>query len=185
LTEAALKCPHSATYNKELSSIRFNEMVATKDGDDVRGFLIATIFLTHTSCVIVIFIYVVARLLSKRRHDRWVSSLNIAQKVEFEQIQREENDREKDLNDRMTSLVRGCQVPLFMRVFIPVMILGDVALFLCSHIFLGGTVNISGSFAGQSFHVEGYYEFSMVESTVDIWNAGGKSLAIMIAIVSM
>jgi hypothetical protein len=185
LTEAALKCPHSATYNKELSSVRYNEMVATKDGDDVRGFLIATIFLTLTSCVIVIFIYVVARLLSKRRHDRWVSSLNIAQKVEFEQIQREENDREKDLNDRMTSLVRGCQVPLFMRVFIPVMILGDVALFLCSHIFLGGTVNISGSFAGQSFHVEGYYEFSMVESTVDIWIAGGKSLAIMIAIVSM
>ena len=185
LTEAALKCPHSPTYNKELSSIRFNEMVATKDGDDVRGFLIATIFVSLTSCVIVIFIYVVARLLSKRRHDRWVSSLNIAQKVEFEQIQREGNDREKDFNDRMTSLVRGCQVPLFMRVFIPVMILGDIALFLCSHIFLGGTVNISGSFAGQSFHVEGYYEFSMVESTVDIWNAGGKSLAIMIAIVSL
>ena len=130
-------------------------------------------------------IYAVARLLSKRRHHRWVSSLNTAQQVEFEQIQREGNDREKDFNDRMTSLVRGCQVPLFMRVFIPVMILGDIALFLCSHIFLGGTVNISGSFAGQSFHVEGYYEFSMVQSTVDIWNAGGKSLAIMIAIVSL
>jgi hypothetical protein len=185
LTEAALKCPHYPTYTKEFSSIRFNEMVATKDGDDVKGFLIATIFMTLTSCVIVTIIYVVARRLSKRRHESWVSSLNIAQKVELEQIQREGNDREKDFNDRMTSLVRDCQIPLFMRVFIPVMILGDVALFLCSHIFLGGRVNISGSFAGQSFHAEGYYEFSMVKSTVDIWNAGGKALAIMIAIISL
>ncbi|KAL3792391.1 LOW QUALITY PROTEIN: hypothetical protein ACHAW5_010452 [Stephanodiscus triporus] len=157
LTEAASRCPHSSAYNNETSSTTLNEMIVTEEGEGVKGFFIATICVIFISGVIVTSIYVVARCLLKRRHDRWVTTLNITQKVKLEQIQSGEKDHENNLNDRMTSLIQSSQVPLFMRMFIPVIILGDVALFLCSHIFLGGTVNISGPFFGQSFHVEGYY----------------------------
>ena len=99
-------------------------------------------------------------------------------------MQSDEKEREKDLNNRMTSLVQSTEVPLFIRVFIPIVILANIALFLSGHISLGGTVNISGSFAGQSFHVDGFFEFSMAKSTIEMWNAGAKALAILIAIFS-
>jgi hypothetical protein len=184
LTEAAMKCPHSPTYNKEFSSIEFVEMIATEDGDDVKGFLIATICVILISSVIATLVVVVARRLSKRRHDHWVSSLNITQKVELEQMQSEEKEQKKDMNNRMASLFRSGEVPLFIRLFIPVVILGNIALFVSGHISLGGTVNISGSFAGQAFHVDGFFEFSMAKSTVEMWNAGAKELAILITIFS-
>ncbi|KAL3817082.1 hypothetical protein ACHAXA_009913 [Cyclostephanos tholiformis] len=184
LTEAAFKCPHFPTFNEEFSSIKFDVMVATTEGEDIKGFLIATVCVILISGVIVASIFVVARRLSNRRHDRWVSFLNIAQKVELEQMQSEENEKKKDLNNRMTSLFRSSEVPLFIRVFIPVIILGNIALFLSGHLSLGGTVNISGSFAGQSFNVDGFFEFSMAKSTVEMWNAGAKELAILITIFS-
>merc|ERR1712087_384480 len=85
---------------------------------------------------------------------------------------------------RMTSLVRSKEVPLFLRLFVPIVIIGNIALFLSGHLSLGGTVNISGTFAGQGFNVQGFFEFSMAKSTIEMWNAGAKSLAILIAIFS-
>jgi len=55
---------------------------------------------------------------------------------------------------------------------------------LSGHLSIGGTVNISGSFAGQDFDVNDFFEFSMAKSTIEMWNAGAKSLAILIVIFS-
>ena len=184
LAEAAMKCPHSPTYNEEFSGLKFDEMVATEEIVGVRGFLIATICVIIISSVIAAVIFVAARRMSRRRHDHWVTTLNITQKLELEKMQSDEKEREKDLNNRMTSLFRSTEVPLFIRVLIPIVILGNIALFLSGHISLGGTVNISGSFAGQSFYVDGFFEFSMAKSTIEMWNAGAKALAILIAIFS-
>jgi hypothetical protein len=52
---------------------------------------------------------------------------------------------------------------LIFKVGIPITIFGNIALFLSGHLSLGGTVNISGSFAGQDFNIEGFFEFSMVK----------------------
>ena len=57
------------------------------------------------------------------------------------------------------------EVPCFVRYLIPVVILGNVALFLSGHLSLGGTVNISGNVGEQEFDVVGFYEFSMVNSS--------------------
>ncbi len=45
-------------------------------------------------------------------------------------------------------------------------------------------VNLSGSFGGQNFDVDGFFEFSMAKSTIEMWNAGAKSLAILIVMFS-
>jgi uncharacterized paraquat-inducible protein A len=56
---------------------------------------------------------------------------------------------------------------------------------LSGHLSLGATVNIEAELAGEKFRVEKFFEFSMARSTVDIWNAGGEELAIMILIFSV
>ena len=74
-----------------------------------------------------------------------------------------ETKRQKDLNLRMKSLMLSKDVPIIFKIGIPLTILGNIALFMSGHLSLGGTVNISGSFAGQDFNIEGFFEFSMVK----------------------
>jgi uncharacterized paraquat-inducible protein A len=45
-------------------------------------------------------------------------------------------------------------------------------------------VNIEAQLAGETFKADNFFEFSMAKSTVDIWNAGGYGLAILILIFS-
>jgi len=73
---------------------------------------------------------------------------------------------------------------MIVRVLMPLIILGNVGLFLSGHLSLGGTVNIIGNFAGQDFNVGGFFEFSVVQSTIEMWQAGAYPLAILIAIFS-
>ena len=66
----------------------------------------------------------------------------------------------------------------------PIIILGNIGFFLSGHLSLGATVNIEATLGEQSFKVDNFFEFSMLRSTVEIWNAGGKELAILILIFS-
>jgi len=184
LTEAAMQCPHSPSYNQNFAGLKYEGMVAPQKEGDSYGFLIAIIAVIAISVVFVAVMFVLSRFVSKRRHNRWLKTLTRTQKLELEKMQTEDGEREKDMNNRMSSLVRSKEVPLFLRLFIPIVILGNIALFLSGHLSLGGTVNISGSFAGQPFNVDGFFEFSMAKSTIEMWNAGAKALAILIVIFS-
>eukprot|EP00584_Thalassiosira_punctigera_P024525 CAMPEP_0172548162 /NCGR_PEP_ID=MMETSP1067-20121228/17531_1 /TAXON_ID=265564 ORGANISM="Thalassiosira punctigera, Strain Tpunct2005C2" /NCGR_SAMPLE_ID=MMETSP1067 /ASSEMBLY_ACC=CAM_ASM_000444 /LENGTH=1499 /DNA_ID=CAMNT_0013335357 /DNA_START=220 /DNA_END=4719 /DNA_ORIENTATION=- len=184
LNEAAMKCPHSPSYNRNFQGLKYDELIAPEKSGDSYEFLIAIIAVIGACTVVSAVVFVAARCVARRRHNRWVKTLNRSQKLELERVQNDEKERVKDLNSRMRSLVRSKEVPLLIRLFIPIVILGNIALFLSGHLSLGGTVNISGTFAGQDFDVQGFFEFSMAKSTIEMWNAGAKSLAILIVIFS-
>jgi hypothetical protein len=76
------------------------------------------------------------------------------------------------------------EIPKFVRWIMPLILLVNIGFFLSGHLSLGATVNIEAELAGEKFRVEKFFEFSMARSTVDIWNAGGRELAIMILIFS-
>jgi len=184
LSKAAVRCPHSPSYDQNFPGLKYDELVASETSEDSYEFLIAIIAVIAVCAIIASFIVVATRCASRRRHNRWVETLTTRQKLDLEIMQNNEREKEKDLNSRMTSLVRSKEVPLCLRLFIPVVILGNIALFLSGHLSLGGTVNISGTFAGQDFDVQGFFEFSMAKSTVEMWNAGAAVLAILIVIFS-
>jgi hypothetical protein len=52
----------------------------------------------------------------------------------------------------------------------PLVILGNIGFFLSGHLSLGASISIFGSIAGQSFEEDGFFEFSMGKSTIEIWN---------------
>ena len=116
-------------------------------------------------CVIVIslLIMAVARFITRRRHNRWLKELNHNQIQMLAEEEQYETKRQKDLNLRMKSLMLSKEVPIIFKIGIPLTIFGNIALFMSGHLSLGGTVNISGSFAGQDFNIEGFFEFSMVK----------------------
>lgn len=184
ILEAEMKCPHSVAYQQDFQGIQYQEMVAPDKEGDVAGFLIAIVSVIAFLSVVAGVAIVITKHVSRRRHNRWMTTLNRTQKFELEKMQSDEDKRQKDLNKRMLSLFRSKEVPLFIRLIMPIVILGNIGLFLSGHLSLGGTVNISGSFAGQAFNVDGFFEFSMAKSTIEMWNAGAKSLAILIVLFS-
>lgn len=184
LNEASRKCPHSTAYNQNFNGLSYEDMEAVEQQVESYGFLIA--ILTVVVCIVLLasFAAVATRLIMRRRHNNWVKQLSRPQILLLEKEQRSEVERERDLNSRMHSLVLSKDVPLVMRICIPFIILGNVALFLSGHLSLGGTVNISGAFAGEEFNIEGFFEFSMAKSTLEMWNAGAKALAVLIVLFS-
>ena len=56
--------------------------------------------------------------------------------------------------------------------------------FLSGHLSLGATVDVEGEFAGEKIKFEKFFEFSMAQSGIDIWKAGGRELAFLLLIFS-
>lgn len=184
LNEAGMKCPHSPTYMKEFNGLQFDDVDALTTRESSYGFLVAIIAIIACLIVFIIIFISSTKLLLKLRHERWLKTLNRSQLLDLEKMQNDEAEMIRDLDIRIGSLALSAEVPLFFRLIIPIAILGNVALFFFGHLSLGGSVNISGSFGGQIFDVEGFFEFSMAKSTIEMWNAGAKSLAMLIVIFS-
>lgn len=121
----------------------------------------------------------------RRRHAKWLRTLPREQLLLLKQFQMKAEEKESDLNNLTKSMfTSGEDINLFVRLFIPVVILGNIAFFLSGHLSLGAEVHIVASFAGQTLKVTQFYAFSMAQSTVEIWEAGGKTLAALILIFS-
>lgn len=184
LSEAAYNCPHSPSYQQQFPGLQYNELKPVEESDDPKGFLIAIFVVIAVVAVSSMFIFFAKRWVAGRRHNRWLKTLAEDQIQTLQLIEQKEKDMDVDLNKRMNSLVTSKEVPCFVRILIPIVILGNIALFLSGHLSLGGTVNISGNVGEEEFTVEGFFEFSMAKSGLEMWQAGAKALAVMIALFS-
>lgn len=184
LSNATYNCPHSALYQHDFPGLVFQDMPVVKNDAPSYGFLFAIISVIAVVAVSATVVFFVTRLLSMRRHKLWMSTLNQDQIKELDRLEREERVLEKDLDQRIKSLFTSREIPCFIRYLLPIVILGNVALFLSGHLSLGGTVNISGSVGEQEFEVVGFYEFSMVNSMQEMWNANAHGLAVCLALFS-
>eukprot|EP00977_Amphora_coffeiformis_P009398 scaffold2179_cov165-Amphora_coffeaeformis.AAC.2 len=133
----------------------------------------------------VLFVMTCVKCFVLRRHRRWIRTLQGKKVQAILQLQTQESTKEAALNDLSLSLFRSAVVPWSVRWSMPVIILGNVGFFLSGHLSLGATVNIEAHLAEQEFSVKNFFEFSMLRSTLEIWDAGGKELAVMIFIFSV
>ena len=92
---------------------------------------------------------VATRGIVRHRHNKWVATLTRNQQANLEKMQRKEDFRHKDLNNRLTSLARSKEIPLAARALVPILIVSNIGLFLSGHLSLCGTMAIGGLFAGQ------------------------------------
>jgi hypothetical protein len=107
---------------------------------------------------------------TQRRHKRWLSMLPVEQLEILKQIQRSEDSLKLALNSTTRSMFQSDnEIPFLIRYGMPVIILGNIGLFLSGHLSLGATVNIEAQIAGETISVDKFFEFSMAKSTIDIW----------------
>jgi len=146
---SSLMCPHSPAYNRAFAGLKYEEMPAVEGSGNLNGFLVAIIIVVGVLLSLASVLVLVTRYISRQRHATWCRSLTREQFAELMKEQLDTKNREIDLNNRVTSLASCQDVPMIVRVLMPLIILGNVGLFLSGHLSLGGTVNIIGTFAGQ------------------------------------
>jgi hypothetical protein len=183
LNEAARKCPHSPLYEADAKAIVY-EPFETPNNDYAISYLILLGGVTIGLILFVALVVIVVKCIVRRRHKKWLGRLPPHQVRRLASQQGKEQELESELNATTRSMFHSPEIPKLVRWIMPLIIVGNIAFFLSGHLSLGATVNIEAELAGEKFRVEKFFEFSMARSTVDIWNAGGRELAIMILVFS-
>jgi hypothetical protein len=184
LNDAQRSCPHSPSYTATPAAVTYESFESADTANQSIQFLIYLAIGTGCLIVFVSAVVIIVRLVVRRRHKKWLRSLSSERVFLLWQQQRADQQKEMKLNETTFSLFRSPQIPRWVRLIMPVVILGNIGFFLSGHLSLGATVNIEATLADQSFTVANFFEFSMAFSIVEIWNAGGKELAIMILLFS-
>jgi hypothetical protein len=183
LNDAARKCPHNSMYEADAKAVVYEPFEAPAKENSTTYLMLlggVTLALILTVGVLVVTIKCIVR----RRHRRWLRKLPPHQVRRLAVQQNREQALESELNAATKSMFLSPEISSFVRWSMPLILLGNIGFFLSGHLSLGATVNIEAELAGEKFRVEKFFEFSMAKSTVDIWNAGGQELAILILIFS-
>ena len=147
LKEASMKCPHSTLYDQNFNAIKYNDLETQANTERTYGFLFAILSVILGMIFFSLIITITAKCIIRRRHTRWIKHLSRTQVMQLANDEKHELMCERDINIRMKALAFSHDsVPLVLRVGIPIVILGNIGLFLSGHLSLGGTVNISGQF---------------------------------------
>jgi hypothetical protein len=169
LNDADKKCRHSPNYDPNFrqqtyASFESPEAEASTTYLMLLGVVSAALLLVVAALVLSIHCF------TQRRHKRWLSMLPVEQLEILKQIQRSEDSLKLALNSTTRSMFQSDnEIPFLIRYGMPVIILGNIGLFLSGHLSLGATVNIEAQIAGETISVDKFFEFSMAKSTIDIW----------------
>jgi hypothetical protein len=183
LNDAARMCPHSPTYAADAKALEFEPFEATNN-EYTTSYLVLLGGVTLGLIVCVGVGVLTIRCIVRRRHKKWLGRLPPHQVRRLGRQQDREQEVESELNATTRSMFQSPEIPKFVRWIMPLILVVNIGFFLSGHLNLGATVNIEAELAGEKFRVEKFFEFSMARSTVDIWNAGGRELAVMILIFS-
>ena len=184
LNEAPSKCPHNIKYDASTSAVVYQPFSAPEKTNDPLGFLFV-ISGVCASVICIFFLLVVSvRRIRQKRHKQWIQTLSKEDVIQIHKTQTIEKKREEKLNSSTTCMILSPVIPIFIRYAMPIVLLGNVGFFLSGHLSLGASVNIKANIAGDIINIEKFFEFSMARSTLDMWNAGAKTLAILIGLFS-
>ncbi|CAJ1942472.1 unnamed protein product [Cylindrotheca closterium] len=183
LNDAGRKCPHSPSYEPEFEAATYKAFQAP-DSEPSMSLLVTIAALAIVALLVVAALIYFIKWIVRRRHKHWLGTLPAHQVQRLAQEQHREEREETELNSATKSMFSSPVVPMLVRFGMPFIIIGNIFLFLSGHLSLGATVNIEAELAGEKISIDKFFEFSMARSTMDIWNAGGEELAIIILIFS-
>eukprot|EP00977_Amphora_coffeiformis_P009548 scaffold2204_cov166-Amphora_coffeaeformis.AAC.8 len=185
LVNAAAQCQLREEYNPNFSKSVYEAFEFEQSSSD-SSLKVLMIMVAVIGCIAVaaFTIVTVLRFIVSRRHRAWLETLPRSQLVAIYAAQQDEAQQEEQVNKNSTSLYKSPQVPVFLRYFIPFVMLCNIVLFLSGHFSLGGSVQIYIQLAGEKVVIDNFYKFSIVQSALELWDVGGVELAILIFLFS-
>ena len=169
LNDAKKRCPHSPDYDPDFTNSEYEEFENATSEDSVT-FFVGLLIVGASLFVVVLAVVLFTKLIVRRRHRKWVSSLSSTQLQLLWKEQHKQDDNDDILNETTVSMFRSESIPSWLRWAMPVIILANIGFFLSGHLSLGASVTIMASLGGQTFTEGGFFEFSIARSTIEIWN---------------
>lgn len=188
---AAYQCPSSKSYDPSfdyaefVSELRSANPTFNKVPEPANNFILNFIIAVAV-VIVIIFVAMNAISITKSiRVRKWKESSNFHESaLALKLIQKARDAEESKVNMETSSMFTSSCVPFIVRVLIPIIILGNIGLFLSGHLSLGAQVDLIITIAGDPLEIKKIFDFSLAGSIKDMWEAGAKELAIMIIIFS-
>jgi hypothetical protein len=92
--------------------------------------------------------------------------------------QQQEDAIEEEKNGLTQAMYQSPELPALVRYLVPVILVGNIGLFLSGHLSLGGSIRIYLQLAGEELVVDDFYSFSIAQSAIELYNAGAKELGV-------
>ena len=169
LNAARMQCPHSPDYDPNFEQADYAPFEIEAEEESI-SFFIALIIILVVMLVAALTVVLTTKLVVRRRHRKWIAAMPRSQVRALYKQQHEEDAKQVEINESTASMFRSDIIPLWVRLFMPVVILGNIGLFISGHVSLGASVTIMVSIGGQPFRTDDFYEFQMAKGTIDIWN---------------
>lgn len=183
LSEAGRQCPHDARYDPDAASVVYKPLDFDRKGT-TSSLLIMLITVGFSLLISMLVLAIVVKWIVNRRHQRWIRTLP-AMKVHILKHQQEADDQmEKELNQDTLSLFGAEEIPKRVRYGMPLLILGNIAFFVSGHFSIAAETAFEAQVAGEKFTLDRFFAFSIMKSTVDMWEAGAIEMAIFILVFS-
>ena len=183
LNQAARKCPHSPTYDPETKPFLYETFEGPNINHSTQDPILITVLIVSIVTMTLTVAFAV-KCIVRRRHRRWLLNLDAHQMKSLRHHQISKKYFEDKLDITTRSMFQSPDIPCILRFAIPIIIVCNIFFFLTGHLSLGATVDIRAAVAGEEIVIEKLFEFSMARSTIDIWQAGGQGLAILILLFS-
>ena len=181
LVEAPMRCPHTDNFDPDAPGFRFDfKEVTPAEQTPYLYYLLALAI----PLLIGVAIMLVVRHIVRKRHQKWLTRLPSEQVFLIQQKQEKTDHVESEMNELTSSMFDSKEVSIIARFLVPSIVVINIGFFLSGHLSLGGRAVIDFTLAGESFRVDNFYEFSIAQSTLDLWHAGGQELAALILLFS-
>lgn len=184
LNEAPARCPVNPAYDPDFQGLELEPFEEVDPPDDSITFLL--IVGASTIGVILCFVVIsyVVKCFVKRRHKKWLRSLPSEKVYRIYREQKREDETATYLRENTSSIFQSKNVPVLVRYLIPIIVVGNIGLFLSGHLSLGGSVSVYIKFAGEAIEIENLFALSVADSVIQLYEAGGWQLALLIVLFS-
>ena len=169
LSDAKLRCPHSSEYDPSFSGVEYEAFDIAK-GDDTVPFFVALIIVGLVLAAITLTVVLTTKFIVRRRHRKWISSLHNRELNLIWKDQQKVDDSSNFIDQATKSMFRSEAIPKWIQWTMPLIVVANIGFFLSGHVNLAASVTILASVGGQTFSEEGFFEFSVAKSTIEIWN---------------
>ena len=181
LVEAPMRCPHTDNFDPDAPPFQFDFKQLTSDVQTPYVYYLLALVIP---LLIGVAVMLVVRHIVHKRHQNWLTRLPSEQVFLIQQKQEKEDHVESEMNELTSSMFSSKEVSIIARYLVPFILVVNIGFFLSGHLSLGGRAVIDFTIAGESFRLDNFYDFSIAQSTLDLWHAGGQELAALILLFS-
>lgn len=169
VNDAKYQCPHSSLYDANYVRKDYGEALAVSEDEGAISFFLGLVIVLGFLAASIFTIVSITRFIVRRRHAKWVTTLPPSHVRTLNIQQALQKKTKQSLDTSTVSMFRSLSIPMFMRLSVPIIILGNIGLFLSGHLSLAANVSVSASLAGQNFSEDDLFEFSVANSTIELW----------------